>query len=367
MPQLFQRLRNSVFEYVDFPLLVITMLLMTIGLLTVFSATYDKSTHAFRQMASMFVGLAVMWGVARIHPQRLMRFAAPLYIAGLALLVLVVLTGVRVNGARRWLSLGVVRIQPSEIFKIVMPMMLAWYFQKYEDAIKMRHYVAALLMLAVPFLLIARQPDLGTAILIGAAGFYVVFFAGIPWKFLTGMLIAGAVAFPFVWPLLHEFQRKRILMLFDPMVDPLGAGYHIIQSSIAIGSGGFFGKGWLRGTQTYLEFIPEPHTDFIFSVFSEEQGFLGVCVLILLYLLLIVRCLVIASEAPTFYTRLLGGALTMSFFTYPFVNIGMVSGILPVVGIPLPFMSYGGTALVILFCSLGILMGIRTHPVLLRR
>ena len=247
-----------------------------------------------------------------------------------------------------------------------MPLMLAWYFHKYEAVRNWRHYLVAGLLLVVPFGLIAKQPDLGTAILVGAAGFYVIFFAGLPWKVMAGMIVAAASAAPFVWTVLHDYQRKRILTLIDPTTDPLGSGYHIIQSTIAIGSGGSFGKGWLEGTQTHLEFIPERHTDFIFAVFSEERGLLGNCILVTLYLLLIARGLMITANASTLFARVLGGSITLSFFTYVFVNMGMVSGILPVVGVPLPFMSYGGTALVTLFLALGILMSIHSHRMLVK-
>ncbi len=365
--QFLYRLRSRLVEHIDPPLLAITLMLMLFGLATVFSATYDSNNRAFNQLLNMAVGLVVMWSVAQVPPQKLMRFAVPLYIVGVVLLVLVFLVGIKVNGAKRWLSLGFVRIQPSEILKIAMPLMLAWYFQKYEAALKLRHYAIAGLLLIVPFALIAKQPDLGTAILVGAAGFYVIFFAGLPWKIIAGMVISGASAAPFVWTMLHDYQRKRILTLIDPSTDPLGSGYHIIQSTIAIGSGGAFGKGWLQGTQTHLEFIPERHTDFIFAVFSEERGFLGSSILVVLYLMLIGRGLMITANASTLFARVLGGSITLSFFTYAFVNMGMVSGILPVVGVPLPFMSYGGTALVTLFCGLGILMSIHSHRMLVKK
>ncbi len=363
----FYRFRNRLLANIDLPLLGITLLLMLAGLATVFSATYDTSNRAAGQTVNMLVGLAVMWGVAQFPPQKLMRFALPLYVLGVILLILVFVAGVKVNGARRWLSLGFMRIQPSEILKIAMPLMLAWYFQKYETVLKLRHYAVALVLLIVPFALIAKQPDLGTAILVGAAGFYVIFFAGLPWKIIVGMLAVGIGAAPFVWSVLHDYQRKRILTLIDPSTDPLGSGYHIIQSTIAIGSGGAFGKGWLEGTQTHLEFIPERHTDFIFAVFSEERGLLGCAILVVLYLLLIGRGLMITANASTLFARVLAGSITLSFFTYAFVNMGMVSGILPVVGIPLPFMSYGGTALVMLFLGLGILMSIHSHRMLVKK
>jgi rod shape determining protein RodA len=365
--QYLRRLWARLVEHIDGPLMLITWALMIAGLLTVYSATYDSDERALSQMFNMLIGLTVMWGVAQIPPQKLMRFAVPLYVTGVVLLVMVFLFGVKVNGARRWLSLGFTRIQPSEILKIAMPLMLAWYFHKYEASLKAKHYAVAFLLLLVPFGLVAKQPDLGTAILIGAAGFYVIFFAGLSWKVIVGMIVAAGSAAPFVWTMLHDYQRKRILTLIDPTSDPLGSGYHIIQSTIAIGSGGSFGKGWLAGTQTHLEFIPERHTDFIFAVFSEERGLLGNCILVVLYLLLIARGLMITANASTLFARVLGGSITLSFFTYAFVNMGMVSGILPVVGIPLPFMSYGGTALVTLFLGLGILMSIQSHRMLVKQ
>lgn len=365
--QYLRRFWLGLVEHLDGPLLLIVGLLMCAGLATVYSATYDVSNRAVGQVLNMSVGLVVMWTVAQIPPQKMMRFAVPLYVLGVVLLVLVFVVGVTVNGARRWLSLGFTRIQPSEMLKIAVPLMLAWYFHKYETALKLRHFVVAGLILAVPFALIAKQPDLGTAILVGAAGFYVIFFAGLPWKVIVGIAIAAGGAAPFVWTMLHDYQRRRILTLIDPTNDPLGAGYHIIQSTIAIGSGGAFGKGWLQGTQTHLEFIPERHTDFIFAVFSEERGLLGNGILVFLYLMLIARGLMITANASTLFARVLGGSITLSFFTYAFVNMGMVSGILPVVGVPLPFMSYGGTALVTLFLGLGILMSIQSHRMLVKK
>jgi rod shape determining protein RodA len=364
--ELVHRVRVRLFGHLDVPLLAISMALMAFGLATVYSATYDANNRALGQLLNMLVGLAVMWAVAQLPPQKLMRFAVPLYVVGVILLVLVFLVGVKVNGARRWLPIGFTRIQPSEILKIAMPLMLAWYFHKNEAVLKFRHYLIAGLLLLVPFALIAKQPDLGTAILVGAAGFYVIFFAGLPWKVIVGIVAAAAGTAPFVWTMLHDYQRKRILTLIDPTTDPLGSGYHIIQSTIAIGSGGSFGKGWLEGTQTHLEFIPERHTDFIFAVFSEERGLLGNSILVLLYLLLIARGLMITANASTLFARVLGGSISLSFFTYVFVNMGMVSGILPVVGVPLPFMSYGGTALVTLFLALGILMSIQSHRMLVK-
>ena len=367
LQQFLHRVWLRLVQRVDGPLLMIASLIMAAGLATVYSATYDASNRLLAQALNMAVGLCVMWTVAQLPPQKLMRFAIPLYVLGVLLLILVFFFGIKVNGARRWLPLGFTRIQPSELLKIAVPLMLAWYFHKHEAGLKVRHYVVACLLLLVPFALIAKQPDLGTAILVGAAGFYVLFFAGLPWKVIVGMFTVAAGVAPFAWTMLHDYQRKRILTLIDPTSDPLGAGYHIIQATIAIGSGGTFGKGWLAGTQTHLEFIPERHTDFIFAVFSEERGLIGNAILVLLYLLLIARGLIIAANASTLFARVMAGSITLSVFTYVFVNIGMVSGILPVVGVPLPFMSYGGTALVTLSISLGILMSIQTHRMLVMK
>ncbi len=365
--QFIRRLNKRLTENIDGPLLAITLIIMGFGLSTIYSATVYASDRTAAQLMNLGAGLCTMWLAAQLPPQKMMRFALPLYLIGVLLLLLVFPFGIKVNGARRWLSLGFTRIQPSEILKIAMPLMLAWYFHKYEAVLKIRHYAIAGLLLAVPFVLIAKQPDLGTAILVGAAGFYVIFFAGLPWKIIIGMIAAGAAATPLVWSMLHDYQRKRILTLIDPSTDPLGAGYHIIQSTIAIDSGGPFGKGWLQGTQTHLEFIPERHTDFIFAVFSEERGLVGNSILLILYLLLIVRGLMITANASTLFGRVLAGSITLSFFTYVFVNMGMVSGILPVVGVPLPFMSYGGTALVTLFLGIGILMSIQSHRLLVKQ
>lgn len=363
----FKRGMRELVAHIDFPLLLITAAIMGVGLATVYSATYDSTHRMMSQAGNMGIAVVVMWFIARLPPQKLMGFAIPLYIVGLLLLVAVFLFGIKINGARRWLSLGFTRIQPSEIMKIAMPLMLAWYFHKYEATLRARHFMVAAVLLLIPFALIAKQPDLGTALLVGGAGFFVIFLAGLPWKVIVGLIAAGAAAAPLLWGMMHDYQRKRILTLIDPTTDPLGAGYHIIQATIAIGSGGSFGKGYLRGTQTHLEFIPEKHTDFIFAVYSEEWGLLGNGLLVFLYTLLIGRGMMIAVAAPTKFTRLLAGAITLGFFTYAFINMGMVSGILPVVGVPLPFMSYGGTALVTLFVGIGILMSIQTHRMLVKK
>lgn len=361
--------RYLLLQHIDLPLLWISLSIMTIGLMTIFSATYvsDQGSKVSAQLLNMLVALLIMWIVARIPPHKIMSMAIPLYILGLGLLVLVFFFGIKVNGARRWLSLGVTRIQPSELMKLAIPLILSWYFHTREAHRRWLHYLVAGVLLLAPIALIAKQPDLGTALLVGAAGFYVIFLAGLPWKVLVATGIAAVAAMPFLWSILHDYQRQRILTLLDPGNDPLGAGYHIIQATIAIGSGGFFGKGWLGGTQTHLEFIPEKHTDFIFAVFSEEWGMLGNLALSFLYILLIGRSMMIAFAASTAFSRLLAGSIALIFFTYAFVNMGMVAGILPVVGVPLPFMSYGGTALVTLFLAVGILMSIHTHRLLVKR
>jgi rod shape determining protein RodA len=348
-------------DKIDPPLLALAAAILALGLLTLASAAHENPARITGQAVNILVAFSVMWIAAQFSPQTLMRFALPVYVIGLLLLVAVALAGDVANGARRWLHVGVTRFQPSEVMKIAMPLMLAWYFHKNEATLRLRDYFIAGLLLLVPVLLIARQPDLGTAVLVLAGGFYVIFLAGLSWKILIGMALAGLASMPFLWSLMHDYQRRRVLTLFDPTSDPLGAGYHIIQSTIALGSGGITGKGWMNGTQAHLEFIPERSTDFIFAVFSEEFGLLGNCVLLLLYLLLIGRGLMIAANAPTFFARLMAGAVTLTFFTYVFVNMGMVSGLLPVVGVPLPLVSYGGTAMVTLFVGIGILMSIQKH------
>jgi rod shape determining protein RodA len=356
-----QRIGRRLAEGIDSTLLVLMLSLSMLGLLALYSASYDTPSRVVSQLVNLGVALAAMWLVAQVHPQTMMRFAIPAYVIGLALLVAVALFGDVVNGARRWLHVGVTRFQPSEMMKLALPLMLAWYFHKHETTLKLRNFFMAAILLVVPLALIAKQPDLGTAALVGAAGFYVIFFAGLSWRVLGTLFGLGLAALPIVWGFLHGYQRRRVLTLLDPSTDPLGAGYHIIQATIAVGSGGVWGKGWLNGTQAHLEFIPERHTDFIFAVFSEEFGLIGNVVLLVLYSLLVARGLVIAANAATVFARLLASAIALMFFTYAFVNMGMVSGILPVVGVPLPFLSYGGTALLTLFIGIGVLMSVNRH------
>jgi rod shape determining protein RodA len=370
----FARLWDKLTGNLDGTLVLLAVLILTVGLFTLYSAAYDSPGRLNAQVVNIAVAFVAMWIAAQIPPQTLMRFAVPIYVVGLCLLIAVALFGEVVNGARRWLHIGVLRFQPSEMMKIAMPLMLAWYFQKRETTLKVKDYVLAAVILGVPALLIGKQPDLGTALLVTAAGFYVIFLAGLSFRLLVPVVALGAAGIvalvvlepmlcqpDLAWPGMKAYQKARVCTLLDPTTDPLGRGFHIIQATIAVGSGGFLGKGWLEGTQAHLEFIPERTTDFIFAVFSEEFGLIGNFVLLLLYLGLIARGFVIAAGAPTFFARLLAGAITLIFFTYAFVNMGMVSGILPVVGVPLPLVSYGGTALVTLFLGLGILMSIHKH------
>ena len=376
-PTLWQRVR-PMFSGFDGTLVVVVALLAAAGLITMYSAGFDHGTRFVDHGRNMLLAVIIMFVVAQIPPQKLMGLAVPLYTVGVALLVATALFGITKKGATRWLNVGMV-IQPSEILKIAMPMMLAWWFQKREGRLHAPDFVIAGLLLLVPVGLVVKQPDLGTAILILSAGIYVIFFAGLSWKLIIPVLALGAAGIialiisqdrlcePGVpWPMLREYQKHRVCTLLDPTTDPLGKGFHIIQGMIAIGSGGVGGKGFMNGTQTHLEFIPERTTDFVFAAFGEEFGLLGVIGLLIGFALLILRGLMIAGEAPTVFARLLAGAVTLSFFTYAFVNMGMVSGVLPVVGVPLPFISYGGTAMVTLGLGLGLLMSIARSRTLMQ-
>ncbi len=360
-----------VFMGFDGALALAVVMLAAAGLLTMYSAGFDHGTRFVDHGRNMLIAAGVMFVVAQLSPQRLAQLAVPLYVVGVALLVATAVFGVTKKGATRWLHVGVIDIQPSEILKIAMPLMLAWWFQRREGQVRGADFVVAFVLVAVPVGLIVKQPDLGTAILVMAAGVYVMFFAGLSWKLILPVIALGALCVvalvwfqtaicqPDVqWPLMRDYQKHRVCTLLDPTQDPLGKGFHIIQGMIAIGSGGVTGKGFMNGTQTHLEFIPERTTDFIFAAFSEEFGLLGCIALLLGFTFLIFRGLMIAAEAPTLFSRLLAGAVTLSFFTYAMVNMGMVTGILPVVGIPLPFISYGGTAMVTLGLGLGLLMSV---------
>ena len=347
--------------------------LAAIGFITFLSAGENTAVRIEDEIRNFVLAFILMWLVSWIPPKWLEVAAVWVYSVGLALLLAVAAFGLIKKGARRWLNLGVV-IQPSEIMKIAMPLMLAWYFQKREGVLKTWDYAIAGCLLALPVFLIARQPDLGTALLVLAAGLYVIILAGFPWRWIIPVVVVAVIGIiliisfgntictpEMIWPLVKEYQKHRICTLLDPSSDPLGKGFHTIQAIIAIGSGGLFGKGWQLGTQAHLEFIPEKHTDFVFAVYSEEFGLIGNIVLLGLFFALIKRGLAISASAPTLFTRLLGASITLIFFTYAFVNIGMVSGLLPVVGVPLPFISYGGTALVTLGFGAGILLSIHRH------
>jgi rod shape determining protein RodA len=361
---------SPIFKGFDGWLALAVGLLACAGLIAMYSSGYDHGSRFADHARNMLIAATVMFVVAQIPPQRLMELAVPLYAFGVALLIAVAIFGLTKKGARRWLNIGIV-IQPSEILKIAMPLMLAWWFQKREGQLRPLDFLVAGVLLAVPIGLIIKQPDLGTALLVMAAGLSVIFFAGLSWKLIAPPVVIACIGVALLiafegqlcadgvnWRVLHEYQRQRICTLLDPTLDPLGKGFHIIQGMIAIGSGGLFGKGFMQGTQTHLEFIPERTTDFIFAAFSEEFGLFGNLLLIAGFLFLIIRGLMIALEAPSLFTRLLAGSVTMIFFTYAFVNMGMVSGILPVVGVPLPFISYGGTAMVTLGMGIGILMSV---------
>ena len=350
----------------DPTLLLALMLIVLISCVTMYSASYETPDRLEDHLRNLAISFAVMWAVANLSPTTMMRTAIPLYLAGVALLVSVALFGEVSKGARRWLHVGFTRIQPSEVLKIAMPLMLAWYFHHYEGIAKARHYLVAMILLLLPVVLIARQPDLGTAILVFAAGAYVIFLAGLSWKVIAAAMLGGIAALPLLWSVMKDYQKHRVLTMIDPTSDPLGKGFHIIQSMIAVGSGGPSGKGLLQGTQTHLEFVPERTTDFIFAVFAEEFGFVGGASLLLVYLALIARGLMIAASASNPFSRLLAGSITLIFFTYAFVNMGMVTGILPVVGVPLPMMSYGGTAMVTLGLGAGILMSIARYSKAMR-
>jgi len=354
----------------DGPLVFAVVMLACAGLATMYSVGFDHGTRFFDHGRNMLIAAVVMFLVAQVSPQRLMAMAVPLYTVGVALLIAVAMFGLTKKGAQRWLNVGVV-IQPSEIMKIAMPLMLAWWFQRREGQMRAFDFIVAALILAIPVGLIVSQPDLGTSLLVMASGVFVIYFAGLSWRLIwPPVLIASAGIIALIvmesswcapgvdWVVLRDYQKQRVCTLLDPFKDPLGKGFHIIQGMIAIGSGGVFGKGFMQGTQTHLEFIPERTTDFIYAAFAEEFGFIGTVLLVAGFVFLIFRGLLIALEAPSLFSRLLAGSVTMNFFVYGFVNMGMVSGILPVVGVPLPFISYGGTAMVTLGMGLGILMAI---------
>lgn len=353
---LFQRI------HIDLPLLIGILSLMTLGLFVVYSAGGQELDIVIRQSIRLGIALVVMVIVAQIPPMAYQKWAVSVFILGLLLLISVLLFGHVGKGARRWLDLGFMMFQPSEVMKLVMPITIAWYVSQYDLPAKMSHIVIAFILVLVPTLLIAKQPDLGTSLLIACSGIFVIFLAGASWRLITVCAGLASGFAPILWFfLMKDYQKQRVLTFLNPEQDPLGSGYHIIQSKIAIGSGGIHGKGWLQGTQSQLEFLPERHTDFIFAVFSEEFGLIGVAILLSVYLAIVMRGLFIAINAQQAFTKLLAGSLTLTFFVYVFVNIGMVSGLLPVVGVPLPLVSYGGTSMVTLMAGFGIIMAISTN------
>ncbi|MEX1080831.1 MAG: rod shape-determining protein RodA [Halofilum sp. (in: g-proteobacteria)] len=349
----------------DPPLMFGVAAICAVGMLALYSSGGQSLSLLTQQGVRLALGLGAMLVVAQIPPRNLWLLTPWAYIGGIALLVWVLVDGAVSGGAQRWLDLGLVRVQPSEAMKLAVPMMVAWYLGDRAMPPSLQRVFAALVLAAIPVLLIARQPDLGTAVLVASAGCFVLFLAGIGWRLIGTMAAVTAAAVPVIWHFMADYQRQRVLTFFHPESDPLGSGYHIIQSKIAIGSGGLYGKGWLNGTQSHLDFLPERSTDFIFAVFGEEFGFFGGVLLLLLYLFVVARGLYIATQAPDAYGRLLAGSLSLTFFVYVLVNIGMVTGLLPVVGLPLPLVSYGGTSMVTLLCGFGIIMSVHSRKRLL--
>jgi rod shape determining protein RodA len=348
--------------HMDVYLLIGIMLLAVTGMMVLYSASGQDFDVFVRHATRFGLALGLMFLLAQL-PASFFRFWSPvLYVSGVIFLVLVLVIGDIAMGAQRWLDLGFIRFQPSEMMKLATPMMVAWFFAEKVLPPSPKNLLIAGVLVLLPVLLIAKQPDLGTALLVLAAGFFVIFLGGVSWRLLLGVIATAAALLPIIWKyFMHDYQRQRVHTLLDPESDPLGSGYHIIQSKIAIGSGGLFGRGWLNGTQTHLDFLPEQSTDFIFAVFGEEFGLIGGVLLLTLYVFVVLRCLMIAAEAQDTYSRLLGGSLALTFFVYFFVNVGMVSGILPVVGVPLPLISYGGTSMVTLMAAFGMLMSINSH------
>jgi len=348
--------------HIDLPLLLALLLLAGVGLIALYSASEQNTDLVLRQVMRLCIAFAIMIAVAQLRPETIQHWSPWLYALGLLMLIAVLILGVIGKGAQRWLNFGLFTFQPSELMKLALPMIIAWFFADHAVPPRAGRILLALVMLLVPTLLVAKQPDLGTALVLAASGFFVLFLAGLRWRTI---IVTCILLIPLAWLVwqygMHDYQRNRVLMFLNPEIDPLGAGYHIIQSTIAIGSGGMYGKGWLNGTQSHLDFLPERKTDFIFPVYSEEFGFIGSLLLLAIFAAIIIRGLMIALQAQDTYTRLLAGSITLTFFIYVFINIGMVSGLLPVVGIPLPLVSYGGTSMVTLMTGFGILMSIQTH------
>lgn len=352
--------------HLDGPLLALIVAIAAFGAFVLYSAAGANTALWTRQLLRLGIAVVALLLLAQVPARYLRMLTPPAYVAGLLMLVAVELVGDVGKGAQRWLDLGIIRFQPSEIMKLAVPMMCAWYLHDRVLPASLRHTMAVVLIVLVPTLMIAAQPDLGTALLVAVAGLLVLFLAGLRWRYIFGLFGLAAAAAPLAWHFMHDYQRRRVLTLLDPQTDPLGAGYHITQSQIAIGSGGVFGKGWMEGSQAQLEFLPERSTDFIFSVIGEELGLLGQLLLLALYLALIGRCLFLASRCNNTFARLVAGSIALTFFVYVFVNAGMVTGLLPVVGVPLPLVSYGGTSMVTLLAGFGILMSLHGHRRLIR-
>lgn len=346
---------------IDSLLMIFISSTLVVGLFTLYSASGRNIFIVLNQCLYIGLGFILLWVATRIHPKFYEKLALPIYVIGLSLLVCVIFFGQSSHGAKRWLNLGAFKMQPSEIMRLAVPLVMAWYLSMRENKRHAIDYIVASLFFILPVILIINQPDLGTGLLITASGFYILFLAGLSWKFILGGCIGFFSFMPIIWGHLHDYQKNRLLTLLDPSQDPLGSGYHTIQSSIAMGSGGLIGKGWLNGTQGQLDFLPERTTDFIFAVFSEEFGLLGSLLLLGLFALIIGRSLMIAAQAKNTFTRLLAANIGLTFFTYIFINIAMVSGIMPVVGVPLPLISFGGTSMTIILVSFGILMSVHSH------
>ena len=354
-----------IFANIDRILMALVTFLIILGLVTLFSASQQNFTLVSNQIINILIGMFILFILSNLHPGRILFYAPYLYLFSLALLLSVTFFGVESHGAKRWINILFFNFQPSEIIKITVPLMIAWLYHRFQHEIDYKIHGFAFIILGIPFLIILNQPDLGTSILIGLSGLIIIFLAGLSLKFIIIGIITFFLSFPYIWSTLHSYQQNRILSLFDPTQDPLGASYHSIQSMIAIGSGGFIGKGWSYGSQTQLNFLPETTTDFIFSVYGEEFGFIGVVGIFIIYFLILYRCIDMAQKMQNTFSRLMTASLTFTLFISSFINIAMISGVLPVVGAPLPFISYGGTSMVVSLTMIGIIMSLHSHKSLI--
>jgi len=350
---------------IDIPLLAITFFIIFLGLFTLSGSNLDTSNIIINQVINIFIGLIIFTILIFTNPRILFSYAPVLFLITIFFLILVHFFGVESNGAKRWLAFGALNLQPSELMKITLPLMIAWLYQHYQNKISLRLHLSAIFLICIPVYLVLLQPDLGTSIMIALSGFLIIFLAGISWRLIISSMIIAVLFSPLIWINLHAYQKNRIINMLDPFVDPLGTGYHTIQSMIAIGSGGGFGKGWGEGSQTNLNFLPEANTDFIFAVYSEEFGFFGVTLIFVLFFLLIFRIFILANNMQSTFSKLLTASLGVSIFSAIFVNIAMISGLVPIVGLPLPFMSYGGTSMVVSLASVGIIMSLNNHKTLI--